>query len=293
MRCTLAASRPGERLVEQQHRRRMHQRPCQGDALALPARQRRDRLLRKAVRLHPSTHRAPRRSRLEPVDARRELDVLATAQLAVAMRVMRDPADVAARLLPRAAVRCVHDRTSRRLERRADDGDQRALAGPVRALNKRDGAGSEVDVDGTQRDAGAEQARHAVHLDARDAEPRCGDLHCPVAADRVRSCSCRSTREPKRNVERFRRVPAARSRKRPRELYISDRFSALREGTTTRVARVPSARLPGRSRGDARARARRRLLRDFCRGAQTGSSSHPGGAEHLRGYPSALRQTLR
>src|SRR5262245_31369022 len=77
------------RLVEQEHARLVNERACERDALALAARQLAERSLAERARFDAGAGSLPAGFRIHAVDARRELDVLAPAELAIAERLVR------------------------------------------------------------------------------------------------------------------------------------------------------------------------------------------------------------
>ena len=159
---------PGERLVEQDDPRSMQQRAFEREPLAHAAREPGHFVaaaLRQARRFERLRDDG---DRLDAVQPREELQVLARRQLGIEMELVSEQADAAADLGTRLACQpvAVADDAAGRRHQRGQHADDGGLAGAVGTEQPQNVAGVDGERDARNRPAPAEVTRHVGQLDA-------------------------------------------------------------------------------------------------------------------------------
>src|SRR5258706_11208970 len=103
------------------------------------------------------------------------------------------PADVPPRLGLIVSERLVANAARAGFEHGTDDGEQRALTGPVWALQERQSAGLEGRGHLAKRQCGTKSSCHAAHIDARNLHRGQGD-HCSHVLARAEKSASRGKR---------------------------------------------------------------------------------------------------
>lgn len=191
---------PGERFIQEQDGGAVDQRPCEGDALSLPPRQRAEDAITEAPSTDPIHHGIPSSGAVDAVKPSRQLDVLPTGQLPIAEGVMRHPANLRARgahVLPK---RFIPNATPGRTQQGADHREQGTLTRPIRTFQKDERPRLEHDRRSAERRGRPKHAGHPLDEDTLDnGHPWAHTTTYPAHAPR--SFPCRSRRVPRATMK--------------------------------------------------------------------------------------------
>ena len=153
------------RLVEQEKLGRVGDRPGDRNALALPSRVEAHRTVSEVAEAEAIDRIAKRSFRIDAVEARGELDVLAPRQIWVGEGVVRDPAERLSYVRSRFSELAIVDDPARRPRQTTQNRQEGGLSRAVRAFDHRDFAGRKRGASGDDRANGTKGLADGLELD--------------------------------------------------------------------------------------------------------------------------------